>query len=339
MTQLRLPIIDISPFVEEFERKRTGENGDDGTDGDFAAKKAQVAREVDSACRNYGFFYLKGHGMSAEQMIGMREIVREFFQLPDQEKRAISISEDSVRGYQKLGQNVTQQRKDWHEAIDLYSPITSDHPIHEITSSPLLKGENQYPPRPAGFKERVEAYVAKCRDIGMLTMRAIALGLGLEETSFDKLNDNSFWSFRLIGYPPLSEGTVLDSEVGVSCGEHSDYGCLTILNQDETTGALQVKAKSGEWIDANPVDEAFVVNIGDMVNVWTNNIYQATRHRVIHQKNNFRVSVPFFFEPNADTVVSPFPSCIAETGGVPHFEDVVYGLHLMSKVSNNFGKY
>nr|KAJ3418350.1 hypothetical protein HK105_000020 [Polyrhizophydium stewartii] len=181
------------------------------------------------------------------------------------------------------------------------------------------------------------------RRVGEAIMHAMAFGLGLDENFFDSRMDDSFWVMRLIGYPPLDPAA---DGVGISCGEHTDYGCLTILNTDETTGALQVKSKSGEWITADPIPGAFVINIGDMVNaclrivaslqVWTNEIYTSTLHRVIHTKGNFRVSVPFFFEPNFDTVVEPLPICVERSGRPPLHKPVMYGDHLLRKVGGNF---
>jgi isopenicillin N synthase-like dioxygenase len=111
---------------------------------------------------------------------------------------------------------------------------------------------------------------------------------------------------------------------------------LTILNTDNTKGALQVLSKSGNWITADPVPGAFVINIGDMVNNWTNDLYKATLHRVIHKGENYRISIPFFFEPNYDAVVEPIPSLL--NGEAPKYPSVIYGDHLFGKVSNNFDK-
>ncbi|KAJ3195250.1 hypothetical protein HK101_000712 [Irineochytrium annulatum] len=320
-----LPIIDVSPFVAEMEGR---------ADADTARAKAAVAVEIDKACREYGFFYLKGHGIPMELYESVKTKSRDFFQLPQEEKEKISITKsDLSRGYQRLGQNVTKYQNDWHEAIDLYADVNSDHPIHKIDTK-CLKGKNPTIQKPDGMNAELHRYISSCLKVGAATMRAIALGLNLPETFFDKLNDESFWVMRLIGYPPLQRST--DSNVGISCGEHTDYGCLTLLNQDDTTGALQVLTKSGEWMNVDPIKGVFVVNIGDMVNVWTNDLYKATLHRVIHQKEGYRVSVPFFYEPNFTTVVSPLPNCVAESGGIELHKSVMYGTHLLSKVSNNF---
>ena len=235
---------------------------------------------------------------------------------------------------------MTQYKKDWHEGIgmhapinpeDYYAPVGPDHTLHK-RGAKVLTGSNPYPLNPQGFQEAVEAYVDIMKHLGMATMRAIAMGLGLDEHFFDDKMDNGFWVLRLIGYPPLSTNTD-NSEGGISCGQHTDYGCLTILNTDDTPDALQVLSKSGEWITANPIPGAFVINIGDMLNIWTNNRYTATLHRVIHGGQNYRVSIPFFFEPNFDTIVAPIPGI---GDGQDRYSSVMYGDHLLGKVSNNF---
>jgi len=139
---------------------------------------------------------------------------------------------------------------------------------------------------------------------------------------------------RAIGYPPLQSA----EDGGISCGEHTDYGCLTFLIADEhAKGSLQVKLPStGEWISADPIKGCFVCNIGDMMQVWTNNQYRSTLHRVIHKSSQYRVSVPFFFEPNFDAVIKPLRSCIEKSEARKERKGVVYGQHLLSKVAGNF---
>jgi isopenicillin N synthase-like dioxygenase len=115
-----------------------------------------------------------------------------------------------------------------------------------------------------------------------------------------------------------------------------DYGCVTLLLADSTRGALQVLSKSGEWIDADPIEGAFVVNIGDMMERWTNGLWKSTLHRVIHKGSNYRVSVPFFFEPNYDAIIKPLRRCIELTGGQAQYDEVKYGDHLVGKIRGNF---
>ena len=218
-----LPIIDISCFLDS-----------SSTLGD----KKIVAQKVDSACRLHGFFYLKGHGISDHEMKAIRDVAAEFFSLPLEEKEKISIENgDLARGYQRLGQNITQYAQDWHEAIDLFAEVGPEHTIRK-RGLKTLSGENPIVSVPANFNQTVDEYVEKMKRLGKFTMRAIALALGLDESFFEQFYNNSFWILRLIGYPPLS--TKASQDGGISCGEHCDYGCLTLLNTDDTRGALQV---------------------------------------------------------------------------------------------------
>jgi isopenicillin N synthase-like dioxygenase len=187
------------------------------------------------------------------------------------------------------GQNVTLYKNDWHEALDYYAPVDHNHTITKRGIS-VLSGENPYPECPEGFSRVLESYVKDMEKLGQAIMNAIALSLGLKQEYFDQFMTDPFWVIRLIGYPPLPK-----DHDGVSCGQHTDYGCLTILNTDDTRDALQVLSKEGEWITVNPIPGAFVINIGDMVNNWTNDLYSATLHRVIHKNTNYRISVPFFY--------------------------------------------
>jgi isopenicillin N synthase-like dioxygenase len=151
--------------------------------------------------------------------------------------------------------------------------------------------------------------------------------------------DKSFWIMRVINYPPLDEQiTTREHNIGDSCGVHTDYGCLTFVNQDDTKGALWVQSDSGEWVSADPIENAFVVNLGDMLKLWTGNLYQSTPHRVIHKGNKARISIPFFYEPNFDAVIEPLPLLdhLFEGKTPMTFEPRVYGDHVTSKVLGNF---
>lgn len=111
---------------------------------------------------------------------------------------------------------------------------------------------------------------------------------------------------------------------------------MTLLLSDSTPNALQVQLKDGSWLTANPIPGAFVINIGDMIERWTNGEWKSTNHRVVHQGSNFRVSVPFFFEPDFDAAVKPLQACVKRTGGEAKFDEVVYGDHLLGKIRGNF---
>eukprot|EP01097_Dermamoeba_algensis_P007698 TRINITY_DN4913_c0_g1_i1.p1 TRINITY_DN4913_c0_g1~~TRINITY_DN4913_c0_g1_i1.p1 ORF type:complete len:320 (-),score=67.16 TRINITY_DN4913_c0_g1_i1:36-995(-) len=308
-----IPIIDISPLV---------------INGPVEQRK-QIGIQLDRACREVGFFYVKGHGIDPQYLESLFQIAKEFFDLPQEEKNQISINKVNFpRGYQKLGENVTQYQTDWHEAIDIYKEVRF---LEEEKGTKPFLHPNPWPARPAQFKEMFENYVELMKKIGGELMRALALGLNFEENYFiDNFTSDSFWVCRIIGYPPISTASGVKG-VSYSCGEHTDYGWLTIVNQDSTRGALQVKTKKGDWIDANPIPGAFVMNIGDMFKLWSNGTYSSTPHRVINKAERYRVSIPFFYEPNFEGEIAPHPMF-----GEPKFKPISYGEFLMSKVNTNF---
>jgi len=314
----QLPIVDLSPFFEEPPSQ---------------ANKLKTAKSLYDACVNHGFFYLTGHNIPEATRQNILSIAKDWFlTTPQDDKNKLKRRDpgdgdgDGVRGYQRLGENVTKGRKDEHEAIDLYRPwITPSQPPHK-----LLQGPNQWPSD--SYKKVFDSYLSEVLNLGAVLMRCMALSLSLPEDYFEPYTDSSFWVMRIIGYPPLKS----EAE-GDSCGEHTDYGCWTLLLTDETKGALQVQAKDGSWIPADPIPGAYVVNIGDMGSQWTNGLFKSTVHKVIHKAKNYRVSVPFFFEPNFDAKIAPLDICLEKTGGKPKFGEVVYGNHLISKVSSNFG--
>lgn len=257
--------------------------------------------------------------------------------------------------------DITQGFHDWHEAIDLYRPIHEKEGLEaaeldlnangvaalkEAISSrsgpfPLLEGINLWPSDPPNFKKIYEDYIEQLLHVGTAVLRAMGYALELKDPeTFVKHTRESFWVMRVIGYPPLDPSVA--TQGGVSCGEHSDYGCLTLLLQDETKNALMVRDRSGkeEWIPANPIDGAYVVNVGDMVERWTGGLVKSTKHRVVHTGGNYRVSVPFFMEPDKDCLVKPLEECIArlKKDGKQVDDDpgIVYWDHLVGKVGGNF---
>ncbi len=254
-----LPIIDISPFLDP---------------NSSSSERLNTARALDNACRTVGFFYLSKHNIPLTELDCILSLAHSFFALPSATKERIRLLSagaadgDGARGYQTIGENVTQGHRDWHEGVDLYRPVSDTTPPYK----PVM-GQNKWPSKE--FQEVYEMYIDKLLRLGQAVMRAIALGLGEQEEYFQGMVDRSFWVMRAIGYPPLES-----EDGGISCGEHTginttrsfanlDYGCLTFLIADShAKGSLQVKLPStGEWISADPIEGCFVCNIGDMMQV------------------------------------------------------------------------
>ena len=135
------------------------------------------------------------------------------------EKSKIHFSKsDFARGYQRLAQNVTKYQRDYHEGVDFYKEIDTNHTLMKMGKK-TLTGRNQYPDDPVEFKETFLAYVDAMSGVGKAIMHAVAMGLELQEAHFDRAMEDAFWCARVIGYPPLSDAKQAD--VGVSCGEHT----------------------------------------------------------------------------------------------------------------------
>eukprot|EP00879_Flechtneria_rotunda_P017829 GHRR01018688.1.p1 GENE.GHRR01018688.1~~GHRR01018688.1.p1 ORF type:complete len:302 (+),score=55.44 GHRR01018688.1:358-1263(+) len=286
---------------------------------------------------------------------GVLAQAHKWFALPETVKRQLLLRpETCYRGYQPLGANVTRHHEgftpDWHEALDLYkeeSPSAIKAAGHP--ASPI-HGPNQWPCQVPGFTPILMDYIHHMQRLGAALLRGIAAGLGLPQQYFGGSlagHEESYWVLRVIHYPPLQDkslkqqhqaaaaGQEVGRQVQLSCGEHTDYGLLTLVNQDPHVCALQVKNALGQWVDAPPLPGTFVCNIGDMFQVLTNGQYKPTLHRVLNtDPSKSRVSVPFFYEPCYEAIVQPIPQfCRSAPAKYPA---VRYGTHLESKVLTNF---
>ncbi|EEC84158.1 hypothetical protein OsI_30529 [Oryza sativa Indica Group] len=321
-----IPLIDISPLVEKIDDPNMANDKD----------LLQVVRLLDDACREAGFFYVKGHGIAESLMKEVRDVTHKFFQLPYEEKLKIKMTpQNGYRGYQRLGENITNGKPDMQEAIDYYAPI---EPGKYGDLAKPMEGTNLWPKYPSNFDALLKNYISLLRDLSRKIMQGIALALGGPVDAFEgRTAGDPFWVCRLIGYP-VSTDIVEEHRTDIGCGAHTDYGLLTLVNQDDDICALEVKNQSGEWIYAKPIPGTFVCNIGDMLKVWSNGIYQPTLHRVVNNSPRYRVSVAFFYESNFDAAIEPVEFCRERTGGVAKYEKVVYGEHLIKKVLNNFIK-
>ncbi|GMP31435.1 hypothetical protein CsSME_00005646 [Camellia sinensis var. sinensis] len=252
-----IPLIDISPLLAKWDDPNMAQ--DQGITG--------VVKQLDQACREAGFFYVKGHGIPDSIIKEVRNVARKFFSLPYEEKLKIKISPTTgYRGYQRMGENITKGIPDMHEAIDCYREVK---PGMYGTLSKPLEGPNQWPINPPNLKQLMEEYISLCTDLSRKIMRGIALALGASADEFEgERAGDPFWVFRIIGYPVLSHANGKDmTENDIGCGAHTDYGLLTLVNQDADITALEVRNQSGEWISAPPVPGTFVCNIGDMLKV------------------------------------------------------------------------
>lgn len=278
-----------------------------------AAGTRRVAREIGEACRDIGFFYVRGHGISEERIDNVFKSASAFFALPLEEKMKLSMEQRSrcFRGYAPVLSELADGKRNSYELMEFSVDFDESHP--DVLAGKPMHGPNLWPDIP-GYRAAISTYVADMIELGFDLMRAIAISLSLSDDYFyEAFHGRSFWQFRTTNYPNPDElsrlaeqnpqtGPIAEIERGdYNCGAHTDYGCLTILLANSS--GLQVCDRRGNWFDAPTIPNAYVCNIGDMLQYWTNDLYVATRHRVLTDRA--RISLPFFFQPDFDTIIVP----------------------------------
>jgi isopenicillin N synthase-like dioxygenase len=282
-----VPVIDVGPLVR----------GDSDP-----ADTADSAAAIDAACREVGFFTVVGHGVNPDLQSQLDAAARRFFALPDGEKAEIAMARAgrAWRGWFPVGGELTSGVPDLKEGLYFGAELGPDHP--RVLARTPLHGANLFPRRPAELRHAVLAYMAQMTRLGQAVLGGIALGLGLDRSWFaGNLTADPVSLFRIFQYPPAGPG---DAERwGVA--EHTDYGLLTVLGQDDS-GGLQVRTPAG-WVEVEPVPGGLVCNLGDMLERLTGGLYRSTPHRVRNAGGGHRLSYPFFLDPGWDAVVEQLP--------------------------------
>ncbi|MBO0858102.1 MAG: isopenicillin N synthase family oxygenase [Chloracidobacterium sp.] len=317
-----IPVINIGPLLS-------------GTAG-----RQGVAAEIGEACRKCGFFYITGHGVDEGLQRLLEDLSRLFFAQEVESKMEIRMDRGgrAWRGYFPVGAELTSGQPDLKEGVYFGAELGDDHPMAQ--AGVPMHGANLFPSNIPEFRKTVLEYIAAMTSLGHALMRGIALSLGLDESYFaERYTGDPLILFRIFNYP-AQDSAIIGGGWGV--GEHTDYGLLTILKQDES-GGLQVRSQS-KWIEAPPIFGSFVCNIGDMLDRLTGGLYRSTPHRVRNISGRDRLSFPFFFDPNFNAEVEPLPlDHIAvddrderwDRASVREFRGT-YGDYLLGKVSKVF---
>nr|MBF0682350.1 2OG-Fe(II) oxygenase [Pseudomonas sp.] len=310
-----LPIIDIAPLY-----------------GPDQAAHLAIAQKIDRACREWGFFYISGHPISHARIAELHSLAERFFALPAEQKLEIDITRSRHhRGYGAIAteQLDPNQPSDLKETFDMGFHMPADHP--DVLANKPLRGPNRHPLQIAGWAELLESHYRDMHDLACKLLRSLALALGIERDFFDKRFEEPISVFRMIHYPPRQTATSAEQQ---GAGAHTDYGCITLLHQDQA-GGLQVQNVRGEWIDAPPMEGTFVVNIGDMMARWSNDRYKSTPHQVISPLGVDRYSMPFFAEPNPDTLISCLPGC-RDDDNPPRYPDTTCSAYMLSRFAETY---
>jgi isopenicillin N synthase-like dioxygenase len=289
------------------------------------AERERVAGQIGRAAREVGFLYVTGSGVDESRFERMLTATKEFFALPVEEKMRSYIGLSRChRGYVPVGEegveNGTPDRK---EAFDTALDLPADDPDY-LAGNPML-GPNSWPDLP-DFTEAVTDYYDAVLEVGHLLLRAFAVALDEDPDVFSRHATKTPSQLRLVHYPYNP-----DARDGLGIGAHTDYECFTLLKP--TAPGLEVLNGAGRWIDVPPVEGTFVVNIGDLLELWTNGAFVATSHRVRRVVEE-RYSFPLFFNVDYDTEVKPLPQFAAADGRTR--PTLRAGEHLFAQTAQSF---
>ncbi|AHC24766.1 MULTISPECIES: isopenicillin N synthase family dioxygenase [Mycobacteriaceae] len=303
-----VPVLDIAALLDE-------------DHPDYARSVADLG----DAARRVGFAQIIGHGISSALFDDLLTATRTFFALPEQEKLKVHIGHSSNhRGYVPPGEEVfAAGTVDAKEAFDLSVDLPADDPRY-LAGHPLL-GPNQWPEL-AGFREAVTAWYKAVFALSRRLLRAFAVALGEPADRFDRHVTAPPSQLRLIHYP--FDPAAADRP---GIGAHTDYECFTLLRP--TAPGLEVLNAAGTWIDVPLIDDAFVINIGDLLEIWSNGEFVATTHRV-RKVVEERFSFPLFVNVDDDTEVAPLPALAVN--GKPARTPVIAGEHLFAQTAQSF---
>jgi len=289
------------------------------------AGRTSVAHEIHKAARENGFFYVANHGIERTFGDGVFAQAKRFFALPDERKRSVGVAgKPGTRGYAQLGGQTLDAGSppDLKEAFNFAADLTPDHPAM-LHPAPDF-ATNQWPRDLPGFREQLMAYYTPMCALGLHLMALIARSLDMPDDFFADAYRYANPSLRLHRYPPQPKDAAFNQ---LGAGAHTDWGVITLLLQDER-GGLEVQNAAGEWLQARPIPDTFVVNLGDMIARWTNGLYHSNSHRVLNNASGSdRYSMALFYNPQYETRVSCLPTCLPPDG-VPRWPECTAGEHI-----------
>ena len=273
--------------------------------------------QLDEACSQWGCFYLHEHGVDTALLQRFEAVAAAFFEQPRHVKQRIERTAHNAWGY--YDRELTKNRLDWKEIFDV-GPTAQGGPMAGSTP--------QWPEHPTAFRSVVEATYAALETVALNLLSGISEALGMPPQALDQgFRENATSFLRLNHYPPC---TAPESHLGIS--PHTDAGALTVLVHDAQPG-LEFRHE-GLWKAVDPVADALVVNIGDIVQVWSNDRYRAPEHRVRANAAKHRYSAPFFLNPSYETDYAPLESLLSNT--IPKYRSINWGAFRAGRAAGDY---
>ncbi|MDI6025663.1 2-oxoglutarate and iron-dependent oxygenase domain-containing protein [Corticibacterium sp. UT-5YL-CI-8] len=308
-----IPVIDVGPFIRN------------------EAGAAAVVSAIETACRDTGFFLVTGHGVSPEKTMRLYNLARAFFDLPQDWKT------QQGRGTDVIGGVAFSPIAD--EALSATLGIKTPGDYKESLNFGVRLPGDSWPDQPEGIEQAFRDYFVEMETLAQHLRRVFCKAIGLDQDYFEASFDGHMSALRVINYPEQDEDPLPGQ---LRAGVHTDYGFMTILRSEASSGGLQVQTRDGQWLDAPSIDGAYVVNIGDAFMRWTNDEWVSTPHRVANppsdkKGSSRRQSIPFFLNPSKDTVITCLEPFCAE-GTPAKYEPITYGEYIALKTKQAFSK-
>lgn len=269
-------------------------------EGDEAAT-LRAGEAIRKACSETGFFYIVNHGVTQSVIDTAMAAAKTFFAYPAEVKRQVAVNKRH-RGWHALGGALMYEatKPDFKEFFSMGLELPEEDPC--VLAGEALRGPNQWPDFMPELRLALDAYYEQVGLAGADLLKAVAVGLGIEPGFFAPKYGKRLQRTQMVYYPPHPPLAETD-QFGVA--PHTDYGCITLLYQDNS-GGLQVRElASHRWIDATPIEGSLVVNVGDLLARWSNDRFRSTLHRVINKSGHERYSIATFYDPTYGAVVDP----------------------------------
>ena len=293
--------------------------------------RLDIAKQIGKACREIGFFYISNHGIGESTIENVYEQARIYFDQSIEEKMKLFIGScpyENNRGYTPIHEEKLSLKGDLKEGFDLALELPADDHDRIVNHAQLYR-PNVWPENLADFRRIIyDEFYLKMLDLSKEIFESFALALDLDENYFKGMLNKPMVTMRLLSYPPQP---IVEDEDELGCGAHTDYECFTLLSQSNQQG-LQILNKNQVWIDAKPIPNTFVVNIGDLMQRWTNDLFQSTIHRVINVSGQQRYSIPVFFGPNYFTRIET----ILKSNQQSKYEPILAGDYLISRFDQTY---
>ncbi|MFJ5296267.1 isopenicillin N synthase family dioxygenase [Pseudomonas sp. NPDC088368] len=295
-------------------------------EGDEAALH-RAGEAIRKACSETGFFYIINHGVPQAVIDAAMAAAKTFFAFSPEVKRQVAVNKRH-RGWHALGGALMYEatKPDFKEFFSMGLELPEDDPC--VLAGEALRGPNQWPDFMPELRLALDAYYEAMGRAGADLLRAVAVGLGIEPEFFSPKYGKRLQRTQMVYYPPHPPMAESD-QFGVA--PHTDYGCITLLYQDNS-GGLQVRELSTDsWIDATPIEGSLVVNVGDLLARWSNDRFRSTLHRVINKSGHERYSIATFYDPTFSAVVDPCDLGV-DTGSYP---PVTAGAYILKRIDDS----